>query len=216
VSGWRTSFLPPLLAAMLLAAPTLRAGEATARRSIVILTPDESDARLAATREAIVFWNGTLSDLKLTPRLHEVELIVASPASRPFEAYTRDIWRLAGRDVPPEAHPKPPPELVALGGDIIVFFSRQRFFSFAWPFAGRDRFFISISTDTAAPLSHPNVSRNVIAHEFGHTLGLQHNGHTRTLMCGPCETLLYRSDSSLFFPLTPEELARLHLLHPGW
>jgi hypothetical protein len=198
---------------MLITASTLRAGDEPAGRSIVILTPDESDPRLTATREAIAFWNGTLSGLKLAPRLHEVQVIVASPASRPFEGYTRDIWRLAGRDVPVEAHPQPPSELVALDGDIVVFFSRQRFFSFAWPFAGRERFFISISTDTAAPLSYPNVSRNVIAHEFGHTLGLRHNGNTRTLMCGPCETLLYRSDSSLFFPLTPEEVARLLALH---
>jgi hypothetical protein len=213
VRGWRTSFLPPLLASVLMAAPTLRAGTEPARRSIVILTPDESDSRLAATRDAIAFWNRTLSDLKLTSRLHETGVIVASPASRPLETYTREIWRLAGRDVPPEAHPKPPAELVALAGDIVVFFSKQRFFSFAWPFSGRERFFISISTDTAAPLSYPNVSRNVIAHEFGHTLGLRHNGHTRTLMCGPCETLLYQSDSSLFFPLTSEELADLLALH---
>jgi hypothetical protein len=213
VRGWRTACLPPLLASSLLAAPTLRAGTEPAGRSIVILTPDESDARLAATREAIAFWNGTLSDLRLTPRLHEVEVIVASPASRPFETYTRDIWRLAGRDVPAEAHPKPPAELVALAGDIVVFFSKQRFFSFAWPFGGRERFFISISTDTAAPLNYPNVSRNVIAHEFGHALGLRHNGNTRTLMCGPCESLLYWSDTSLFFPLTPEEVARLLALH---
>jgi hypothetical protein len=98
-------------------------------------------------------------------------------------------------------------------GDIVVFFSRQRIFSFAWPFAGRTRFFVGISTDTAAPLSYPNVTRNVIAHELGHALGLAHNGSTRTLMCGPCESLLYQSERPVFFPLTPGERARLLALH---
>ena len=111
--------------------------------------------------------------------------------------------------------PKPPRELVELDADVVVFFSRQIIFSFAWPFAEGTRYFIGIQTDTAPPFDHANVSRNVIAHELGHVLGLTHNGNTPTLMCGPCQHLVYSSEQPVFFPLTQKERDRLRALHPG-
>jgi hypothetical protein len=208
----RTRFLLPILGFML-AAPSLSAGQETGERRVVIVTPSESDERFVAAREAIEFWNQTLSSLKLRPRLIENKVLVAPPISRSLETYTRQIWLLAGRFVPTDGGPKPPPGLIELEGDIVMFFSKQLIFSFAWPFAERTRFFIGISTDTAAPLNYPNVTRNVIAHELGHALGLEHNGNTRTLMCGPCERFLYWSERTVFFPLTPDERARLLVLH---
>jgi hypothetical protein len=59
-----------------------------------------------------------------------------------------------------------------------------------------------------APLSLPNVARNVAAHELGHLLGLEHNEATGTLMCGrpaPCRPDLYASDTPRIFPLTAAE-----------
>lgn len=195
------------------AVPCSLVGQQASERDVVIVTPDERDGRFAATREAIAFWNQTLSDLKLSPRLRETSVLVAPPITRALENYTRQIWLLAGRPARTDGGPKPPRELAELDGQIVVFLSKQVIFSFARPFGEPPRFFIGIQTDSAPPLTYPNVSPNVIAHELGHALGLEHNGDTRTLMCGPCQHLLYRSSQPLFFPLTIDEQRRLRELH---
>lgn len=58
------------------------------------------------------------------------------------------------------------------------------------------------------PLSMPNTVRNVIAHELGHVLGLQHNTDDTTLMCGrpaTCRPGDFAADSVRWFPLTGED-----------
>ena len=47
--------------------------------------------------------------------------------------------------------------------------------------------------------------RNVVAHELGHVLGLEHNRDFTTLMCGrpaSCRPAAFASDTLHFFPLT--------------
>ena len=199
--------------ALVVAGPLPSQGQERTDREVVFVIPDKGDARFDAAREAIAFWNQTLAELKLRTRLLEASVLVAPPISRALENYTRQVWLLAGRPVPKGDGPQPPRALVELPGDIVVFLSNQQFFSFAWPFAGKTRYFIGVQTDRTEPMTYANIPRNVIAHEFGHALGLEHNGNTPTLMCGPCEHLLYWSEQPQFFPLTPRERWRLQKLH---
>jgi hypothetical protein len=200
-----------VLALALVASP-VRAGQIGHDRHVVIVIREDGDPRLDAAREALEFWNTTLSDLGIKSRLFEDQVLVAPPMTRALENYTRKIWLLAGRSVPRGEGPQPPVQLIDVGADIVMFLSNQTFFSFAWPIAERTRYFIGIQTDRVDPLTYPNVTRNVIAHELGHALGLEHNGNTRTLMCGPCEHLLYWAAEPVFFPLTPGDRGRLRRL----
>jgi hypothetical protein len=206
------------LAAMLAILPALAPVRAStganseAQREVLIVTPDQRDGRLAAAREAIAFWNDTLSELGVPVRLHQSEVLTPTAGVKPFENYTRQIWLLAGKPAPPERQPPPPAALTALSADIVIFLSSQVIFSFAWPYGEPTRFFVGIQTDRREPLTDPNVTRNVIAHELGHTFGLAHNGDTPTLMCGPCQHTVYRSNERRFFPLTPREREQLRML----
>lgn len=202
--------------AVLLCGPLLptSSGEEPFKRSVIVLTPDEADGRLVATREAIAFWNRTLSDLKVRTRLLEPEIIVASPISRSLEAYVRLISQAGGQVPKGTAGPPPPAGLAELSGDVIVLLSVQSIFSFAWPLADRGGYLLAIQTDRVLPLSTSGVSRNVIAHELGHTLGLIHNQNPTTLMCGPCRSEDFKSDNPPFLPLTPQDREQLLELDP--
>ena len=186
-----------------------------ADHEIVVVSPSDADPRLAMFRDAVAFWNGVLADLDRETRLVETTLVAPSPHERALENYTRAIWQQAGRMRGGGSRPTEPVELRVLGGDVVVFFSKQPTMSFAWPLEHDDRYFVAIPVETGARMSMTGVTRNVIAHELGHTLGLVHQADPMVLMCSPCKATADDADASGFLPLTATDRHRLRRLPPA-
>ena len=199
--------LPALLAVTLVGltlVPRPIAAQQPHDRRVVILRPAEGDGRVASAYEAIAFWNQVLSDLHLPTRLVETTLVATTHGGRVLENYTRQVWQQAGRLLPEDLGPEEPSALASLGADIVLFLSAQPTMSFAWPLRELPGHFVAIPAE--------RVTRNVIAHELGHALGLTHHNDPRVLMCSPCgetETLPPGS----FLPVTDADRQRLQELY---
>ena len=200
---YRKAIIKTLLLAMIsvtgiLAGPCTKAAWA----QVLVVGPD-NDPRIEATREAVAFWNRTLSELGLSFRLGAV-----SHSSKTIPAdYLRTLSAQVlggGRSGPFSA------DVQALPGNIVVALSDGDFVSFTA--RGQSKTLIGIRSNRLYPLTLPNVPRNVIAHELGHAIGLRHNSDPAMLMCGrpaPCRPDAFKSATSRFFPLTDSDKAQL-------
>ena len=175
-------------------------------RTVVIFVPALDDDRLEPTHEAIAFCNETFTHIGLELHLGTPVVVVGVPRS--VETYARLIALRAGRlPVPEDLEPMVPSELNQLDADIVLVLSRQDIMSYAWklPRIESGRHLVVIRQVRGPDRGDPMVSRHVIAHELGHTLGLLHNEDPHTLMCGPCQPLTAESDNRGFLPLTDSE-----------
>ena len=210
----RTALLGWTATAILVAALFGEPAEA-ADRSVLVLVPSSEDDRLEPVRDAISFWNARLAEIGAATLLAAPRVVVASPVARTLENYARSVAQRGVRLPGGEAEPDAPRELTGLDVDVVVLLSLQDILSYTWPLPRIDppRHLVVIRLARGLDRGDAMVSRHVVAHELGHALGLLHNDHPHTLMCGPCQPLIAEADETGFLPLTDAERARLIALH---
>jgi hypothetical protein len=176
----------------------------------VTLVASEQDSRLQVAREAVEFWNRVFAEIgtpfRLGPVTHTTDIVPVSY-----------LQRISARVLHGDSVSDLLGLIQRLPGDIILALSEGDFVSFSTHASSSGKVLIGIRNDRVPPLSLPNVTRNVIAHELGHAIGLGHNSDPTMLMCGrpaPCRPDAFQSDTERFFPLTAQEKALLLRMYP--
>ena len=179
-----------------------RTANGPALRITILGTPD--DPRRESAREAVAYWNSEL--LRLGRRLR-----LALDTTIRGDSVGDDALRGASGEAMRGGGPATTRLLVTLRdipADVVIALSHTDLISFSVPWRAGSRGVVGVRRSDVPPLSSPNTVRNVIAHELGHVLGLQHNGDSTTLMCGRpagCRPSAFASDSAHFFPLTTSD-----------
>jgi hypothetical protein len=162
-----------------------------------------ADPRIPVVREAIAHWNSELHRLGRRVRL-DTGTVRETPV-------TDAILRGASGEVMSGGGPATlalRQRLTGVRGDIVIALSDTDLISFGLDWAPGNQGVVALRRADVPPLSLPNTLRNVVAHELGHVLGLEHNRDPATLMCGrpaPCRPAAFASDAVRFFPFTESD-----------
>ena len=183
--------------------------DAAGPRLRVSVVGDTTDARLSAAREAIAFWNREFQRLGRKTHFDSATVGATRIPDSLLRSASQETGSIFGRG---PATTRLVGSLANVPADIVIALSQTDLISFSVRWRSGSRGVVGIRRADIPPLTLPNTVRNVIAHEIGHVLGLDHNRDSTTLMCGrpaSCRPAAFASDSARVFPLTPADERRL-------
>lgn len=181
--------------------------DARGRRLRVAILGTPTDARIPAVHEALEHWNSEFQ--RLGRQVHFDSAIVRN------DSIPDALLRSASGEAVLGGGPATRQlfaRIDSLPADVVIALSQADLISFSVRWRAGSMGVVGLRRSDIPPLSLPNTVRNVVAHELGHTLGLNHNSDSTTLMCGrpaPCRPASFASERARFFPLTASEERRL-------
>jgi len=174
--------------------------------SIVVVAP-ENDPRLPAVREAIEFWNGQLARLGSPFRLGGATRIVGMIPANDIHALRTNFTGRAPLSIPDSIRRMNSDVIVALSDIDMAKFNPV---TFSW--SAPKRAVVAIPSHRSLTL--PALARNIMAHEFGHVIGLDHNADLAALMCGGAARCQFAAPREGFLPLTSADKAKMLEMYP--
>lgn len=167
--------------------------------AIVVSAAREDDPRIADVFRAVDYWNRQLRLVKSPIRLGSIGRAVRLTAD--------DRRNLRTENPPAETRAR----LDNLKSSIIIVLQDEPIKSFVHSDRVGSNVVVVISSPDGTT-AQPYVMRNVIAHEIGHAIGLQHTDVPESLMCGapaPCAVSRFESSRGQHFPLVTDDTDQL-------